>query len=115
MVPQTRKNANNNNSDNAEGSGANPESNGTGLKVLMKNLVTMQAQIQEHLQRHNIEQASHHTQMMNALAGRRQNNNKVQHEVVNDDSNQDNEPNQNDAPPACQAARANEALIKCYN
>lgn len=116
MAPQTRKNANNNSSDNAEGSGANLEFSGIGLEALMAKFVTVQAQIQEHPQWKKTEQATRHTQMMNALAGHWQNNNEVQDEdAADDNSNWDNELNQNEVPLVGQVARAHEALIKHYN
>lgn len=54
--------------------------------------------------------------MMNALVGRRHNNNDVQKDdEVDNNSNKNDERNQNNAFPANQAARADEAPIKCYN
>lgn len=66
--------------------------------------------------RQNTDQAARHTQMKNALEGRQQNNNDSQNdETANDDSISNDESSQNEFPPADQAIRADEGLIKHYN
>lgn len=114
MAPQTRKNTNS--SDHAERLGTSSGSSGARLAALIEKLVTMQVQIQGYLQQQNTEQATRLVQMMNAAVGRRHNNNDAQKDdEVDDNSNQNDEPNQNNGFPANQAARADEASIKRYN